>query len=95
MPASVSRPYDKACGLVGSAKTVAADTTRPRKRRVAKAKGTVKRATGLFAKAERARRANQRKDDLSPECGRVVGDTIAHAMAVARTLVTELNACTP
>ncbi|OLE01882.1 MAG: hypothetical protein AUI36_43765, partial [Cyanobacteria bacterium 13_1_40CM_2_61_4] len=94
-PARVAEPFAQACGLVGAAKAIAADTTQPKKKRVGKAKGKIQRALTLFGDAGHAVAKLKRKHKVPPQCAAMLAQTISHAKTVAKGLRSDLPSCTP
>ncbi len=95
VPARITAPFDQACGLIGAAKALAADTTQPKKKRVGKAKGKVRRALTLFGNAGHAVGKQQQKHRVSPQCADMLAGTIGNATTVAKRLRGDLPSCTP
>ena len=93
VPAMITRPFEQACNLITAAKSVAADSTRPKKKRVGKEKGIVGHAVGLFANAGRVARKQQARRHLP--CAGSIATTIANAKRLAKELSTNLPGCTP
>ena len=95
VPAAITNPFEQACNLITAAKSVAADSTRPKKRRVGKTKGIVGHAGGLFTKAGKVARKPQARRHLSPSCAASLATTIANAKHLAQELSTNLPGCAP
>ena len=74
---------------------MAAESTRPKKKRVGKAKGMVGRAGALFTAAGKAARNRPVRRHLSPGCAASLATTITNAKHLAQELGTNLPGCTP
>ncbi|TMA72320.1 MAG: DUF4215 domain-containing protein [Deltaproteobacteria bacterium] len=94
VPGAITKPFEQGCNLITTAKSVAAESTRSKKKRVGKAKGMVGRAGALFTAAGKAARKQARRH-LSPGCAASLATTITNAKHLAQELGTNLPGCTP